>query len=341
MKIACADFTTFEEQGDKLIVTQIDDGYDATHDPIPGDYDERLEQFCENHCHSCEHYYDTKDYEEENDDGALITGSILSPCPAYRNGLESISSPCMEGLDLPDEDDLSSEQDYEAPPIAMRLSLPPVITHAVNDSLGLKYAGFASVDVLVDECNNKLEITDSSAALNTYGRWGRVCWNGNTATSENALSLFKSTNTNDDLGSLESFQDETRYFQIYHLNGDQPGGLPDGLPYYDDATALALFPKLLNLELFVELQAFNIGIGFKTLFCLPLTHWQIDGIKGYACYSRDRKAIAFFAQDASDQDYDKNNMTPWVFGDHVPPRLIVSRHTYCGIFPINPSTPSS
>lgn len=159
-------------------------------------------RFIRDNCMSCTHYYDEKNYDEEDDDGAFLQITKSSPCNCYDRGLSTVEE-CVAGYDLPgneDDDDVdengyyvSDEYTLDSSPLYFEILLEQRSLSSYSNGSDLSYI-YSTLNCGVSKAH-KIQAPDGTgaayllapmrSALNTYGgsrssmTAGGICW-GNT-----------------------------------------------------------------------------------------------------------------------------------------------------------------
>jgi hypothetical protein len=165
------------------------------------DDEDAEEAFREDHCHSCDHYFEETEGDAsgmtDNDDNHIVSCRVTSHCPCYEEGVGAVVFPCAAGEDGPN----SSGGDF--------FSLPPMAFTADLHLKSLQPKSFSAwvQGVCLDDTGTWL-CTDQWRGINIHESHDVVCWgndNSNPGSLPEAVATYCDAPANEDLLSVNGF----------------------------------------------------------------------------------------------------------------------------------------
>jgi len=161
------------------------------------------EAFLEDHCHSCDYYFDNRDGECSNDqtddDGnTIIRCTVRSQCPCYIHGPGDVSFPCAAGYDEPDYSD--GEDGFDMPPMAFAIDLSQKHLRIRDISTW--------VQKIESDTNGQWWTGERLRAVNAFDT-EVVCWGNDNSTPMSlpeAVTTYCDAPPNNDLLPISSFR---------------------------------------------------------------------------------------------------------------------------------------
>jgi hypothetical protein len=181
----------------------------------PGSDDE---DFVDNYCKQCEHYFDEEELDrqdcsslglEDSNGNPIIAATATSCCPCYNCGLSDVDFPCAAGYADPDNAD--SEDTFSLSPMAF----------AIDVELKRDLAIVRRTSAWCQKVSDDGLAGSNFQAGNTYDD-DTVCWgndNDNPQTLSEAVATYTDAPGNNDLLSPAAFRDhraDTRRSSAVH-----------------------------------------------------------------------------------------------------------------------------
>ncbi len=245
---------------------------------IPEDSDDPEEDFLEDHCRSCDYYFDEEvgdiDHMDQTDNNGnyIVSCMVTSKCPCYSDGLSSVDFPCDQGHDGPDR----SEGDYfSLPPMAFAIDLTPRMLCPSIVS--------AWVQDIRQDATGAWLCTERYRGINIHEANEAVCWGNDNSTPSSlpeAVATYSDAPANEDLLSVSGFKRNITL--VRQATAQHPiNGLLVG-PGYD---ALLVANATATPSAFLLLSASGIPSvnGLIVLGLTSCTHTLADGttVAGY------------------------------------------------------------
>jgi hypothetical protein len=179
------------------------------------------EGFIDEHCEGCDYYFEDYDLDSSElgrlgvdrlDDwaGAVISATVESSCPCWKEGLDCVSFPCRAGLSAPS--DHAEGGSFNGPPMCFSLTLnmaPPSsraglgIVSSVDSTKAWSQAAYVKRE---DPEPAELCLSSSDRSLNIHPG-GEVCWgcNDNPVDLASMVEVYAGTTFNEDLMGYSEF----------------------------------------------------------------------------------------------------------------------------------------
>jgi hypothetical protein len=237
---------------------------------VPEDSGDPEQDFLEDHCRSCDYYFDEEDGNADdltdNDGNYIHSCRVISKCPCYADGLSNVRFPCAEGYDEPD---YSEANEFSLPPMAFAIDLSLQKLRASTVSAWVQ-------DIRQDDAGDWL-CTERYCGINIYEANEDVCWGNDNSTPDSlpeAVATYSDAPANEDLLSVSGFKRNitlVRQAAAQHpINGQLIG------PGYD---ALLVATATATPSAFLLLSASGIpsANGLIVLGLTSCTHTLADG----------------------------------------------------------------
>jgi hypothetical protein len=243
---------------------------------IPEDSVDPEEDFLEDHCRSCDYYFDEEDGDADgmtdNSGNYIYSCRVTSKCPCYESGLSAVTFPCEEGYDGPDY----NEGDYfRLPPMAFAIDLTPRKLCPSTVSAWVQ-------DIRQDHTGAWL-CTERYRGINIHEADEAVCWGNDNSTPSSlpeAVATYSDAPANEDLLSVSGFKRNITL--VRQATAQHPiNGLLVGPGY--DALLVANATATPSAFLLLSASGISSANGLIVLGLTSCTHTFADGttVAGY------------------------------------------------------------